>query len=139
MTTRYRLKQITSTGLAQGGRMTKKKNDEVWMPHAAHLIVGDECRFHLATYVNGFIVSTVGEYVHDGKRRTIGRNRFYETMVFVARPGTGTCCPWVQADGQDVDFEGYNDAGAAREGHMRMVEKYRHTKARKPKEGANNE
>lgn len=35
------------------------------MPHVAHLCVGHWCRFHLATYVNGHIVSTVGEYLPD--------------------------------------------------------------------------
>lgn len=31
------------------------------MPHAGHLCVGHMCRFHLNTYVNGYIISTVGE------------------------------------------------------------------------------
>lgn len=35
------------------------------MPHAGHLIVGNMCRFHLTTYVGGYIVSTVGEYLPD--------------------------------------------------------------------------
>ena len=39
--------------------------DWVWMPHAAHFILGHQCRFHLATYVGGYIVSTVGELVND--------------------------------------------------------------------------
>lgn len=39
-----------------------KKENWIWMPHAAHLIVGDKCQFHLATYVGKYIVSTVGEY-----------------------------------------------------------------------------
>lgn len=39
-----------------------KKDKWVWMPHAGHLCVGNSCRFHLATYVGKYIVSTVGEY-----------------------------------------------------------------------------
>ena len=35
----------------------------IWMGHAGHFILGHKCRFHLSTYVNGYIVSTVGEYV----------------------------------------------------------------------------
>jgi hypothetical protein len=91
------------------------KADWVWMPHAGHLIVGHNCRFHLATYVGGYIVSTVGEYLPDapvreiiaesrgitleGKGDTrradymakigyeqIGAGRLYETMVFRAVP-----------------------------------------------------
>lgn len=37
--------------------------DWVFMPHAGHLCISHMCRFHLNTYVNGFIVSTVGEYL----------------------------------------------------------------------------
>jgi hypothetical protein len=34
-----------------------------WYGHAAHFICGRWCRFHLATTVGGYLVSTVGEYV----------------------------------------------------------------------------
>ncbi len=47
------------------------KKDWIWMPHAGHLCVGNWCRFHLNTYVNGYIVSTVGEYFPDQKVRRI--------------------------------------------------------------------
>jgi hypothetical protein len=33
-----------------------------WYGHAGHLIVGQWCRYHLCTLVNGYLVSTVGEY-----------------------------------------------------------------------------
>jgi len=85
----------------------------VWMPHAAHFICGNDCRFHLATYVGGYVVSTVGEYLPDSQVREIlaqsrritlngkgderladymkkvgyedlGYQRKYETMVFKA-------------------------------------------------------
>ncbi|MCH7681711.1 hypothetical protein IID10_20485 [candidate division KSB1 bacterium] len=39
--------------------MTNKK-DWIWMPHVAHFICGKDCKFHLATYFNGYIVSTIG-------------------------------------------------------------------------------
>jgi hypothetical protein len=32
------------------------------MPHPAHFICAHDCRFHLATKVGDYIVSTVGEY-----------------------------------------------------------------------------
>ena len=38
------------------------KSEWIWMGHAGHLCVASRCRFHLNTYVNGYIVSTVGEY-----------------------------------------------------------------------------
>lgn len=48
-----------------------KKENWVWMPHAAHLIVGNDCRFILATYVGKYIVSTVGELWPDRVVREI--------------------------------------------------------------------
>lgn len=86
-----------------------------WMPHPAHLIVARDCRFHLATHVGGYIVSTVGEWWPDSMVRDIlaqcrgitlegkgdareadamkklgyqeiGAGRLYETMVFRAIP-----------------------------------------------------
>lgn len=41
------------------------------MPHAGHLIVGNDCRFHLNTRVGKYIVSTVGEYWPDQAVRRI--------------------------------------------------------------------
>lgn len=103
----------------------KKKNDNsawVWMPHPAHLIVGQDCRFHLATYLgNGYLVSTVGEWLPDSsswdiyaesagvvlqgigdERRAdfmrkvgfvdIGYNRKYETLVFKSGPKKDSSC-----------------------------------------------
>jgi len=39
-----------------------KREMMIWMPHAGHLIVSRDCQFHLNTFVNGYIISTVGEY-----------------------------------------------------------------------------
>lgn len=146
--------------------------DEKWFGHAAHFICGRDCQFHLATLVNGYLVSTVGEYwpdrlvreihaeshdrgwlaenrhlrgdVFDAAYMTrfgyerIGWDRTYETMVFEAgQPCLGVCnCGLPSINGSELDFAGYNDAGAATEGHMAMVAKYRRVekakKARKP-------
>ena len=48
-----------------------KKENWIWMPHPAHFILGNECRFHLATYVGKYIVSTVGELWPDRDSRRI--------------------------------------------------------------------
>ncbi len=48
-----------------------KKEDWVWMPHPGHFIGAKDCKFHLTTYVGGYIVSTVGEYWPDRKIREI--------------------------------------------------------------------
>lgn len=47
------------------------KESWVWMPHAGHLIVGNDCRFHLNTRVGKYIVSTVGEYNPDQEVKRI--------------------------------------------------------------------
>lgn len=47
------------------------KSKWVWMPHAGHYILGDRCKFHLNTYVGGFIVSTIGELWNDQAVRRI--------------------------------------------------------------------
>ncbi len=102
------------------------------MPHAAHLMVADRCQFRLATYVNGVIVSTVGEYrqrfTQEGQWQEIGRNRLYETRVWKAvptPPDACDACPYrcEVADGE-LDFEGYNTAGAAYAGHLAMCRKW---------------
>lgn len=88
-----------------------KKEKWIWMPHAAHFILGDKCGFKLATYVGKYIVSTVGELWLERSSREvhakvcgwssdkigdawdneyfkkfgyekIGCDRIYETMVF---------------------------------------------------------
>lgn len=110
-----------------------KKEHWVWMPHAAHWILGSRCRFHLATYVGKYIVSTVGECPKSGEdwRETQNFERVgtgkecYETMVFLAeRAPNNTCCPWRQASGTDVDGKRYLTAEDAREGHMTFCKKW---------------
>lgn len=136
--------------------MTKEK--WIWMPHAGHLIVGNDCRFHLNTYVGKYIVSTVGEWwpersvreihaqVHDLKWLSknkhlmgdyfdhayfkkfgfmeIGLERTYETMVFRAKKDkVNKCCPWGMVS-SELDIDGYNDAGDAYQGHLKMCQKW---------------
>ena len=128
---------------------------EIWMPHAGHFICGSMCRFRLNTYVNGYIISTVGEYVPDSQVRKISREcrgrqtdlrgdaeeaefgfedigyeHKYETMTFTARKSTHKCCPYEMESGSEIDFAGYNDAGAAFSGHLQFVEKYRKQRKR---------
>lgn len=129
------------------------KDKWIWMPHAAHFICADHCRFHLATWVGNFIVSTVGEYMPDSEVRAIiarnegkplskrgdeqeieffakfgwvdvGAGRKYETMVFKAQPGEHKCCPYEMADCSEVEYSGYNSADEAYAGHMSLCEKW---------------
>lgn len=142
------------------------KEKWLWMPHAGHLIVGNDCRFHLNTKVGKYIVSTVGEYNPDQVVKRIhaeihnkqwylanahlkgdyfdvayqkefgydeiGAGRKYETMVFKARKAAlkkdfdpkWNCCPWVQDSGSNIDFDGYNTATDAYQGHLAMCRKW---------------
>ncbi len=56
----------------------------------------------------------------------IGHQRKYETMVFRAEPAPedASCCPWRQTDGQELDFDGYNEPGPAYRGHLSMCDKW---------------
>ena len=130
-----------------------ERSEWTWMPHAAHLIVGNDCRFHLATEVGGHIVSTVGEYLPDEGSREIhaqfkgitlhgrgddrradfirkcgyveiGLDRTYETMVFPSRPDDSGCCPFRPNSYSELDFEGYGNAPDAFNGHLAMCEKW---------------
>ena len=123
--------------------------DWEWFGHAAHFCCGRWCRFHMATKVGPWLISTVGLYVHprnsegnetnEGKwlsdhpnGEEIGCDRFYETMVFKAgAPCTSLECgcglPGI--GGSEVDSEGYKTAGEARKGHMALCLKYAKVKA----------
>ena len=52
-----------------------------WFGNAAHLIVGSDCRFHLATEIGDFVVSTVGEYFPDAEVREIMARSRNVTLV----------------------------------------------------------
>ena len=131
-----------------------KKQDWIWMPHAAHFIMANRCEFHLATYVGGYIVSTVGELMPDETVREIhaevygiklegrgearerdfrkkcgfmevGLHRLYETTVFRAEPNDAQkCCPFTIESPKSVDFRGYNTADDATAGHYDLCTEY---------------
>ena len=126
------------------------KDKWVWMGHAGHFILGHKCRFKLNTYVNGYIISTVGEYVPNNeiidimkpefrclrgdpkeyayikkyKCEEIGCGRTYETMVFKGGKSKNKCCPYEVKDWQKIDFAGYNTAEDAYKGHLQLCKKY---------------
>jgi hypothetical protein len=114
--------------------------DWKWFGMAAHFICGSWCRFHMATQVGDFLVSTVGLYVHPmrskGHEQTealwlaknpngdeIGPDRYYETMVFKAgKPceAKGCGCGLPGTASSELDFAGYKDMKAATIGHRMM-------------------
>ena len=62
--------------------------DWEWFGEAGHACCAHDCLFHMHTHVNGYCVSTVGDYRVRVKNRPaeepedVGFNRLYETMVF---------------------------------------------------------
>ncbi len=110
--------------------MKLDKEKWVWMPHAGHCILGSRCRFHLSTYVGGYIVSTVGECPKDRimdneKFEPVGSgSEVYETMVFKAVKRVDKCCPWKIDCCESTDCERYMTADEATVGHMRYCKKW---------------
>lgn len=104
-----------------------KKDKWIFMPHPAHFILSDRCRFVLATYVGGYIISTVGELLvrpEDKEYGNVGFNRKYETMVFKSEKSEEKCCPFTIKVEDNVQTEGYNTAEEARKGHMKLCNKW---------------
>jgi hypothetical protein len=95
--------------------------------HAGHLIVASSCIHHIHTHVNGYCVSTVGDYYPDykrkgdsmGERETIGYGRFLETYVFKLKEGTDDVENY-----SEIDHEGWQTGEEADAGHEAMVAKY---------------
>lgn len=97
--------------------------------HAGHFICSERCNFFRNTYVNGYIVSTVGGMLKDSPSHPqdyedIGRDRKYETMVFTAKISEMACCPFQMADAQELEMEPYNNEYDAIVGHTNMCYKY---------------
>lgn len=88
--------------------ITASIKDKKWHEKNKHLF-GDEYDF---AYFKKFGYSE------------IGCDRIYETMVFKAKKNKEDCCPYIIANGFDLDFKGYNDAKSAFKGHMRMCNKW---------------
>jgi hypothetical protein len=114
-----------------------KKEDWIWMPHAAHHCQAHNMKFHLATFVGGVIVSTVGELVENrGNRMTrmeegdfdlINADSLYETMVFKARNQDnpeGMCCPYIIIPGLPLETIKTNNNEMAYVAHMDACQRW---------------
>jgi len=113
------------------------ENKWEWFGYGAHLCVGPWCRFHMATLVGGYMVSTVGDYrpPHASEKdcpamREIGCNRMFETFVFRASPSKATRCKIVDCLCQMPALESFseiyslaaNTAGDATKNHRKACE-----------------
>jgi len=125
--------------------MTHAVESWEWFGRPAHFICAQWCRFHMATLVGPWVVSTVGAYVHPrhgkGNERSesewlaenypgeeIGHGRKFETMVFRADgsrcDAEGCGCELPGIDGHELDCNGYMTDGEATRGHTAMCRKW---------------
>lgn len=89
-----------------------------WFGDPGHFIGARDCRYHLHTHVNGYCISTVGEYrPSGGLMEQVGHERLYETMVFPADKYRDDA--W-----DELWMEPYNTADEANAGHAMLVAKY---------------
>jgi hypothetical protein len=108
-----------------------------WSGKAGHLCVSEFCRYHLATKIGPWWVSTVGEWIPVSeikskgeqacKAEDIGFRRLFETMVFVAKEcdcGQFNCDGYTMSSGTEVDMAPANTAREARKNHLDMCAKY---------------
>ncbi len=107
----------------------------IWQGAPGHFICAERCRYHLATVVGPWLVSTVGEYyvkANDESPTPIGVERFYETMVFRAErarcirdgPTGASCGERHMLSARNLDFAAANSRKEAQAAHMRMCRKW---------------
>ena len=106
------------------------KTEWKWFGYPGHLICANSCRFRLCTQVGDYLISTVGDYYYQDKRKTIGADKdsFFETYVFKAgsvcsEPDCGCGQPTL-ADGCEIDGVRDRTAGDAQRSHLEYCEKY---------------
>lgn len=107
------------------------ESEWVWHGMAGHFCAGNSCRFHLATEVGNFRVSTIGAYVSPLDKENyseVGHQRKYETMVFRIADGQAVCtCGCQMKDLEswtELEMLPANDPDTARKNHMEACLKY---------------
>lgn len=90
-----------------------------WFGQAGHFICAHDCLFHLHTHVNGYCVSTIGDYYPSYKRKgddlgeahEVGYQRMFETMIFRLTSDGGV-------EGGELECVPYNERDEAAAGHV---------------------
>lgn len=96
----------------------------IWQGYPGHFIASEACKFRLCTVVGKFLVSTIGDYYsRDGERRTVGLDRYYETMVFGAEKRQDCGC-YEQDSGNELACVGYNEHEDAQRGHIKVCREW---------------
>lgn len=101
----------------------------IWYGNAGHLCVSRKCEFHLCTEVNGYVVSTVGEYYPNGinmPMEPVGLmpKELYETMIFEFSGSRCKCGCGLPDTGRSLCMDRYATPKEANEGHIRYCEEY---------------
>ena len=92
----------------------------VYFGYPGHFCASHNCRWHLHTHVNGWCVSTVGDYHPRSNKEsdppeTVGVGRYYETYVAPIAAGS-------EEPGAGEVVCGYNDHKDAEQGHELHVQ-----------------
>jgi len=100
-----------------------------WCGGAHHFIAAGNCRFHLATRIGKFRVSTVGDYYPAGGRErqpmsSLVPNAFFETMVFEVADTPGDPCGEVLDWSGECDRFFWSTVDEANRGHLRVCGKW---------------
>lgn len=104
----------------------------VWHGQAGHFVGWRDCQWHLCTEVNGYIISTLGEYIPNRQRNTVGQamplglspDDLYESMIFEVGGHCPCGCGHPTQSGSSLDMNRYKTPLEARLGHMKLVEEY---------------
>lgn len=101
-----------------------------WLGHPQHFIAAADCFFRLATELDHYIISTVGDYRDaDNNIKPVGggKDDLFETYVFKKECGLEQkCgCPTI-TDWAEVEGVRTNTDVAAERMHLHMIKKYRY-------------
>ena len=106
--------------------MQRKDDGRKWYGYAGHLCVGKRCAYHLATRIDGYLISTVGDWIDGGTvPREIGPepDDLFESYVFLCR---GEDCEGnpIIVNWEGVERRHYANSLSAELGHYELLEKY---------------
>jgi hypothetical protein len=95
--------------------------------HPGHFVCADRCLWHLHTEVQGFKVSSVGDFRPQlgkqadfvGKLEQLGAGYFYESHVYALDAVGRELTP-----GVPIETRAYQTASEAEAGHAELVDKY---------------
>jgi hypothetical protein len=101
----------------------------IWYGNAGHFCNSRKCRFHLCTEVNGYVISTIGEYYptseKEMERLGVGSKDFYETLVYSVSGDRCKCgCNQPNYSASTIEMVRYATPKEANEGHIKLCEKY---------------